>query len=69
MNSHSTWEGRVREFENNAHKISLKMRRICAWCSFIMESGDGGALTTHSMCESCAVKFLTESEIKYGEIA
>lgn len=37
-----------------------KFRRVCSWCGKVMEEGDEGADTSHTICESCLL--LLEAE-------
>ncbi len=29
------------------------MRRVCAWCSLVLDEGDVGSETTHTICGAC----------------
>lgn len=39
--------------ERSAHR---RLRRVCAWCKDVLDEGDPGAETSHTICDECGEK-------------
>lgn len=41
----------MRKFQQVLDQVEL--RRVCSWCKTVLDEGDEGAETTHTICPSC----------------
>jgi hypothetical protein len=61
------------ELTQDLHKAVLdcgtsRMRRVCSWCSLVMDLGTAGAKTTHGICTDCRDKFFDTPDSLYDAL-